>query len=70
MKETGNDAQGRRRSTWKPLVIAAGIVAVVQACLTVEGMGVEGFVLWVLILFAGYLLLFTFLRWLWGRFKR
>ena len=51
------------------MVTAAAILAIVQACLTIEGRGIEGFVLWVLILFAGYWLLFTFLAWLWRRFR-
>ena len=59
----------KRRSTWKPLATAAAILAVVQACLTIEGMGIEGFVLWVLVLFVGYLLFFSVLLWLWGRFR-
>ncbi len=29
----------------------------------------EGFVLWVIILFAGYWLLFTLVIWLWQRFR-
>lgn len=64
-----SDARGKRRSTWKPLAIAAAILAVVQACLTIEGRGIEGFILWVIILFVGYWLFFTFLRWLWRRFQ-
>ena len=65
-----NDRRTRRRqSSWKPLAIAAAILAVVQACLTIEGMGIEGFILWVLILFAFYWLLFTFLRFLWRRLR-
>lgn len=67
--ENGNDARVEQRSLWKPLAIAAAIVAVIQACLTIEGMGIEGFILWVLILFAGYWLFFTFLVWLWRRFR-
>lgn len=59
----------KRASSWKPPVIAAGILAVVQACLTVEGMGIEGFVLWVIILFVGYWLLFMAARWLWRKFQ-
>lgn len=49
--------------------IAALLLAVIQACLTIEGMGIEGFVLWVLILFAGYWLLFTVILWLLGKFR-
>ena len=64
-----NDVRVEQRSLWKPLAIAAAIVAVIQACLTIEGMGIEGFILWVLILFAGYWLFFTFLVWLWRRFR-
>lgn len=67
--ENDNDARVEQRSLWKPLAIAAAIVAVIQACLTIEGMGIEGFILWVLILFAGYWLFFTFLVWLWRRFR-
>jgi hypothetical protein len=70
MKENSeSDAKTRRRSSWKPLMIAAAILAVVQACLTIEGRGIEGFIAWVVILFVGYWLLFMFLRWLWGRFR-
>ena len=65
-----NDARVNRRSpTWKMLAAAAAILAVIQACLTIEGMGIEGFVLWVLILFVGYWLFFTFLVWLWQRLR-
>ena len=66
-RKNSNEERGRRWSTWK--LLAAAILAVVQACLTIEGRGIEGFVLWVLILFAGYWLLFTFLAWLLGRFR-
>lgn len=70
MKESPEiDPVVKRRSTWKPLAVAAAIIAVIQACLTIEGMGIEGFVLWVLILFVGYWLFFTFLVWLWRRFR-
>jgi hypothetical protein len=50
-------------------VIASAVLAVVQACLTIEGMGIEGFVLWVLILFGFYLLLFNSILWLWQKRK-
>jgi hypothetical protein len=59
----------RRLSVRRPLVVAAAVLAVVQACLTIEGMGIEGFVLWVLILFGFYLLLFNFILWLWQKRK-
>jgi hypothetical protein len=70
MKENPEkDARVKRRSTRKPLAIAAAIIAVIQACLTIEGRGIEGFVLWVIILFVAYWLLFAFLAWLWQRFR-
>jgi hypothetical protein len=71
MKENPeNDPRGQRRSpTWKTLAAASAILAVIQACLTIEGRGIEGFILWVLILFVGYWIFFTVLVWLWGRFK-
>jgi uncharacterized membrane protein len=70
MKENSeNDARVKRRSTWKPLAAAAAILAVIQACLTIEGMGIEGFILWVLILFVAYWLFFTVVVWLWQRFR-
>ena len=70
MKENPDrNRQVRRASSWKAPVVAAAILAVVQACLTVEGMGIEGFVLWVMILFVGYWLLFMILRWLWRKFQ-
>ena len=70
MKENPeNDARAERRSSWKLLMIAAAILAVIQACLTIEGRGIEGFIAWVVLLFVGYWLLFMFLRWLWGRLR-
>ena len=70
MKENPeNDARVKQRSpTWRTLATASAILAVVQACLTIEGMGIEGFILWVVILFVGYWLFFTLLAWLWRRF--
>jgi fatty acid desaturase len=59
----------RRRSVGRTFAVAAAILAVVQACLTIRGRGIEGFVLWVLILFAGYWLLFTLLAWVWGKLR-
>jgi hypothetical protein len=71
MKENQeNDTQVRRRlSTWKPSLIAAAVLAVIQACLTIEGRGIAGFVLWVIILFVGYWLFFNLLIWLWRRLR-
>jgi hypothetical protein len=71
MKENPeNDTRAKRRSpSWKLLAVAAAILAVIQACLTIEGMGIEGFILWVLILFVGYWLFFTLALWLWRRFR-
>jgi hypothetical protein len=68
-KNSENDLLVKRRSSWKPLATVAAILAIIQACLTIEGRGIEGFILWVLILFVGYWLFFMFLRWLWGRFR-
>jgi hypothetical protein len=68
--ENGADTQAKQRSsTWIRLATAAAILAVVQACLTIRGRGIEGFILWVLILFVTYLITFTFLRWLIWRFR-
>ena len=64
-----NEPAAKRRRSTKLFVIAAAILAVVQACFTIEGRGIEGFVLWVLILFGGYWLLFTLLAWLWDRWR-
>jgi hypothetical protein len=70
MKENPkSDARAKGRPAWKPLMIAAAILAIVQACLTIEGRGVEGFIAWVIIFFVAYCLLFMFLRWLWGRLR-
>ena len=71
MKENPQkDSRGKlRKATRKQLATAAAIIAVIQACLTIEGRGIEGFILWVLILFIGYWLFFTVLRWVWGRFR-
>jgi hypothetical protein len=71
MKENSeSDPHTKRRTpSWKLMAAASAILAVIQACFTIEGMGIEGFVLWVLLLFVGYWLFFTFLVWLWGRFK-
>jgi fatty acid desaturase len=71
MKEDpDNNGQSKRRaSSSKPLVALAAILAVIQACFTVEGMGIEGFILWVLILFVGYWLFFMFVRWVWQKFN-
>ena len=64
-----NGARVRQRSTWKLLATAAAIVAIIQACLTIEGRGIEGFILWVIILFVAYWLFFTGVVWLWQRFR-
>gem|GEM_PF-6996028 len=70
MKETPQSrAPVKRRPTWKLLAVAAAILAVIQACLTIEGRGIEGFILWVIILFVGYLLFFTLVIWLVQRFR-
>jgi hypothetical protein len=63
------NTQPSRSPSARLLVSAAAVLAVVQACLTIEGRGIEGFVLWVLILFVGYWLLLTFLVWAWRRYR-
>jgi len=55
----------RFRSRWKQTAIPAAVIAVIQAFLTISGMGIEGFILWIIILFVVYWLLLTFLVWLW-----
>jgi hypothetical protein len=55
---------------WKRTAMLAAVVAVIQACLTINGRGIEGFVLWIVIFFVGYWLLFTFLIWMWGVYRR
>ncbi|HSL28980.1 MAG TPA: hypothetical protein VK900_07260 [Anaerolineales bacterium] len=59
-----DNPRDKRSATSRPLVIAAAILAVVHACLVIEGRGIEGFLLWVIILFLGYWLLFQLLIWL------
>lgn len=61
--------RAKRRSAGRTLALVAAILAVLQACLTIEGRGIEGFIAWVIILFAAYWLLFMFLRWLWDRLR-
>ena len=64
MKDDVNGAPGKlRQPSWKLLATAA-ILAIVHACLGIEGRGIEGFLLWVIILFLGYWLLFQLLIWL------
>ena len=65
MKDDVNGAPGKsRQPSWKLLATAAAILAIVHACLAIEGRGIEGFLLWVIILFLGYWLLFQLLIWL------
>jgi fatty acid desaturase len=59
-----NPEKGGRQRRRNIKTIAALLLAVIQACLTIEGMGIEGFVLWVIILFAGYWIFFTLLLWI------
>jgi Flp pilus assembly protein TadB len=71
MKENPeNDPRVKRRpSAGRQSAIAAAIIALIQACLTIEGMGIEGFILWVIIIFVVYWLFFTFLIWIWRRIR-
>jgi hypothetical protein len=67
----GENVPARRRSsTGKMIVILAALSAVIQAFLTINGRGIEGFVLWIIILFVTYWLLFRFLIWLWRIIRR
>lgn len=69
--ETEKDALVKHYpARWKQTAALAAVVAVVQACLTISGRGIEGFILWIVIFFAIYWLLFTFLIWLWQRRSR
>ena len=72
MKDTpGNkkDTRVKTRSTPKLLAAAAAALAVIQACLTINGRGLLGFVLWVIVFFVAYWLIFTFLFWVVRRFR-
>ncbi|HSL44625.1 MAG TPA: hypothetical protein VK897_14405 [Anaerolineales bacterium] len=70
MKETPQkETRARRNPSQKPLMIAAAVLAITQACLTIQGRGIEGFILWVLILFFGYWLFFNLLIWVWRRYR-
>ena len=65
-----NDSSQRRTSSWKGSAVLAAIVAVMQAFLTINGRGIAGFILWIIILFVAYWLLFMFLTWLWRAIRR
>jgi hypothetical protein len=69
--KNSKDAQaGSVPLPWRRTAMLAAILAVLQACMTINGRGIEGFVLWILIFFVGYWLLFTFLVWLWRYLRR
>jgi hypothetical protein len=69
--ETVKDAPIKRHpSRWKQTAMLAAVLAVIQACLTISGRGIEGFILWIIIFFVIYWLLFVFLVWLWGVLRR
>ena len=71
MKESPENIQNalarRRPSVWRQGAKVAAVVAVIQACLTIEGRGIEGFIVAVIIIFVAYWLVFTFIIWLWRR---
>jgi hypothetical protein len=69
MKEKPESVK-RYPSRWKQTAILAAVVAVIQACLTISGRGIEGFILWIVVFFVIYWALFTFLVWLWRVLKR
>jgi hypothetical protein len=56
-----------RPSVWRQGAKIAAVVAVIQACLTIEGRGIEGFIVAVILIFVAYWLVFTFIIWLWRR---
>jgi hypothetical protein len=64
-KSPNDDQAGSNRLPWKQTAMLAAVLAVIQACLTISGRGIEGFILWIVILFVGYWLFFTFLVWVW-----
>ena len=67
--ENKKDTRVKPRSTPKLLAGAAAVLAVIQACLTINGRGVLGFVLWVMVFFVAYWLIFMFLFWAVQRFR-
>jgi flagellar biosynthesis protein FliQ len=66
--ENKKDTRVNPSATPKLLAAAAAIIAFIQACLTINGRGVLGFVLWVIVFFVAYWLVFTFLFWVVRRF--
>lgn len=71
MREKSENAPVKRDPLrWKQAAILAAVLAVIQAFLTINGRGIVGFLLWILIFFVGYWLLFTFLVWLWRTVRR
>lgn len=69
--ENGREAPDKRPALrGRQIAILAAVIAVIQAFLTISGRGIEGFILWILILFVAYWLLFTFLLWLWRTFRK
>ena len=69
MKENPDTSVKGRQPAWRTLAFAAAVLAVIQACFTIRGRGIEGFILWVIILFVGYWLLFTLIVWGWRRLR-
>jgi len=70
MKENPENVRTKYGSLpWKQCAILAAIVAVIQAFLTINGRGITGFILWVLIIFVAYWIVFTFLVWVWRRLR-
>jgi hypothetical protein len=66
----GEKMMKEKPARWKRTAVLAAVLAVIQACLTISGRGIEGFILWIVIFFVIYWALFTFLVWLWQRRSR
>ncbi|MEO8355432.1 MAG: hypothetical protein ABI621_05940 [Chloroflexota bacterium] len=67
MKGSPENLVRRRPSAWRQGAKVAAVIAVIQACLTIEGRGIEGFIVAVILIFLAYWLFFTFIVWLWRR---
>lgn len=74
MKERPEAVKGvpvkRSPLRWKQTAVLAAGLAVITACLTISGRGIEGFILWIVVFFFLYWLFFTLLIWLWQVLKR
>jgi hypothetical protein len=71
MKEKPENVQNalvwRHPSVWRQSAKIAAVIAVIQACLTIQGRGIEGFIAAAILIFVVYWLFFAFVFWLWRR---